>query len=90
MGHGLGVPDIWGFGMDGADAFGVGLCRDPLADRMDGLVFEGTKGRVDGGIDFSVDGGALCLGSADHAGYESDFLDHGGAGLSGGGGDGES
>ena len=75
--------------MDGSIALGVGLCRGHLADRMDGLAFEGAKSWVDGGIDSSVDGGALCVGASDHVGYESDFLDHGGAGLSGRGGDGE-
>ena len=50
---------------------------------MDGLAFEGTKSRVDGCVDSWVDGGALCVGAADHFGYESNFLDYGGAGLSG-------
>ena len=69
--------------MDGSIALSVGLCRGHLADRMDGLAFEGTKSRVDGGVDSWVDGGALCVGASDHFGYESDFLDHSGAGLSG-------
>ena len=68
--------------MDGANALGLGFCRGHLADRMDGLASQGAKGRVDGGADSCVDGGALRLGASDHVGYESDFLDHGGVGLS--------
>ena len=75
--------------MDGSIAVGVGVCRGHLADRMDGLAFEGTKSRVDGGVDSCLNDGALCVGASDHFGYESDLLGHGGVGLSGRSGDGK-
>jgi len=74
--------------VDGSIAVGAGVCRGSLADRMDGLAFGGAKSRVDSGIDSSFDGGALRVGASDHFGHESDFLGHGGTGLSGRGGDG--
>ena len=60
--------------MDGAVTFGLGLCGNYLA------------GGLDGGFDYGIDGGAVCTGAADHAGYESDVLGDGGDGLFGGGG----
>lgn len=75
--------------MDGSTAFGVGVCRGALVDGMDGVEVTGTKSGVDGGVDFSIDGGALCAGATDHLGYESDILGDGGVGLSGRSGDGQ-
>ena len=89
MGECGGISNLWGIGVDGSFALSVGVCRGHLADRMDGLAFEGTKSRVDDGVDSCVDDGALCAGATDHLGHESDFLGYGGTGLLGGGGDGK-
>ena len=69
--------------MGGAIAFGIGICRNSLADGLDGVEIGWPKSGMDGGADSSLDGGALCVGASDHFGYESDLLGDGGAGLFG-------
>ena len=73
----LGVSE-WTARLPSALAFVGVVC---LADRMDGVEVGGAKSGVDGRVDSCVDDGALCAGATDHLGYESDFLDYGGAGL---------
>ena len=72
--------------MDSAVTFGLGLCGNYLAGGLDGLAGGRTEGGVDGGADFGLDGGTVCVGAADHVGYEPDVLGDGGDGLFGGGG----
>ena len=90
MDFGRWVSVVWRNGVDGSIALGVGFCRGHLADRMDGVEVGGAKSVVDGSVDSGVDGGAVCIGAADHVGYESDLLGDDGIGLFGRGGHGKS
>ena len=67
--------------MGGAFAVCISVCRNSLAHGLDGVAVGRPEGGMDGGADSGVDGGALCVGAADHFGYESDLLGDGGAGL---------
>jgi len=67
----------------GAAAFCISVCWSSLADGLDGVAIRRSEGGMDGSTDSGVDGGALCIGAADHFGYESDLLGDGGSGLFG-------
>ena len=72
--------------MDGEVALGLGLCGNSLVGGLDGLAGGRAENGVDGGTDFGIDGGTVCVGAADHVGYEPDVLGDGCDGLFGGGG----
>ena len=69
--------------MGGTAAFCIGVCRNSLADGLDGVAIGRPEGGMDGGADSGVDGRALCVRASDHFGYESDLLGDSGASLFG-------
>ena len=72
--------------MDGTVTFGLGLCGNYLAGGLDGLASGRAESGVDGGFDYGIDGGTVCVGASNHVGYEPDVLGDGGDGLFDGGG----